>query len=87
MHENIELIKGLLLIMMILCTGIIAVGVISRWQDKRDWNKGYCKCGNKWRLDRLIHDDTQHHTSPHYVCDKCHNECTIIYDSDLPKKK
>lgn len=56
-----------LIIIMLFMILALAIGpIVFKKQEKRDWNNGYCSCGNKWR-----YFDTDSQGTEGYRCDKC----------------
>lgn len=52
--------------------------LIARHLEKKDWNNGYCSCGEPWK-----HFTTDSQGGRGYCCDKCHKHIWISYKVDI----
>ncbi len=67
----------LILVALVLMT---ACALIARFLEKKDWNNGYCTCGESWH-----YFDTDSQGGRGYKCNKCHKYIWISYDVDIRK--
>lgn len=83
--QEMQILGMILGIIIVIILIVLILIVLSRHSEKRLWNKGYCKCGNHWRLNGKIHHGD--FDEKKYICDNCHRTCLITYEVDKLAKK
>lgn len=66
--------------------GLIVIAILfsilySRWEEKKIWNNGKCKCGYSWLfMDSSDYGDL-------YVCPNCEHIINLVYKVKYAKDK